>query len=1057
MDPTLKEDPEEALTDALNFFTQPIDLFKISDGGVTFTVDAKLYSWYVLNEDFAWSLIEGDAATIHNSLNFPLKCELRSVNSNDPRVPKNPSVLVPEFDHGYHVYAELSGFATEGGLLSVRCPLSASIIWRDTSDDSVLKENSLVLALPTTTVGHAIACEITPKSGSVTKLVTEPVKPGEFRFRSLRLQGHLVENDDVEFDVSTSGTRAVFKGIRILRSARHGEWENVTSLNADQELRYKLTVQDIGCVIRAVCVTEGGGPPLMLTSSERVDPSPPHFANGSIFGAMRVGMPIFVIAQYEGGIQGACRYDWSVGGTKNRPVAIPGNGDVGKVVSCIATPIRNDGSIGPPITINAPRPIAAGRAMNERYLTFHKKTRSGKLQMSFVDQPATDQLHSIQEGDTVILSSAVDWVVVDARGIKPVGNSKSFSAQPGHVNGIIVIFNEDFFALVGQITAAAPTALSVQVSCDRNAGFLNAAYEYLGGIEGRSIVQWNRTVAGSKETVIGFTRSQHITVADRGAVYRAIVTPVALDGRRGVPGSSDPFLVEDDCVTAEDGPHWEFTPPESINENIPIRVVVAGATPPAPSGTTATSPLTTPLESIVTMDSPLTKRTKLCWIVKPSQRVIADGPVLTPTPPDVGKIFTIQVRDRIRDSVLAEIDLPAVSSQPFNIELVLDKNSVRARGYRFFTENQSTFVWRARRKVDGPPQELGRTFTDFVSIDASLAGVFIDVVYTGSHGGHVVSRPLEIPRPQTVSIESAELVLSKDFSKLCCRAKANDPSAELQYHWGYDVDGQQVWTENTQRSRPLVAADFSDAPFCSVRTVSADGEPGEEAVVYPNTPLADLVVPVLSSASIAPVSKGGEIAIGHPLRVKFEVEGPEGKAVVKWQRPKVGGGWKTFADTEAYTPVADDAGKPLRAVVEYEIVESARFPFAAKAAPVATEPIVVGQANPNVITRFAGTLKRAGRAQFEASLQMGEQVLACFENGFLIIKNGPNVLLRTQIGAFQVEQVSEAGSAVVVRARHGYNTELTFGEKKMAGGTRLAPEQTRELFIATLAAFTPKK
>jgi hypothetical protein len=61
------------------------------------------------------------------------------------------------------------------------------------------------------------------------------------------------------------------------------------------------------------------------------------------------------------------------------------------------------------------------------------------------------------------------------------------------------------------------------------------------------------------------------------------------------------------------------------------------------------------------------------------------------------------------------------------------------------------------------------------------------------------------------------------------------------------------------------------------------------------------------------------------------------------------------------------------------------------------------------------------------------------------------------MGTFQVEPISENGNSVMVWARHGYATELGFGEKRMAGGTRLSPEQTRELFVATMAAFNAKK
>jgi hypothetical protein len=114
--------------------------------------------------------------------------------------------------------------------------------------------------------------------------------------------------------------------VRVLRSARHGEWENVAFLVSDSDdhritLKYRLVVQDIGCVIRAICITDGGGTPLMITSSERVQPSTPRFLSAAIVGQAVVGMPMFAVAEYAGGIQGRCRYDWSIGTV--RPVIVP--------------------------------------------------------------------------------------------------------------------------------------------------------------------------------------------------------------------------------------------------------------------------------------------------------------------------------------------------------------------------------------------------------------------------------------------------------------------------------------------------------------------------------------------------------------------------------------------------------------------------------------------------------------------------------------------------------------------------------------------------------------
>ena len=53
--------------------------------------------------------------------------------------------------------------------------------------------------------------------------------------------------------------------------------------------------------------------------------------------------------------------------------------------------------------------------------------------------------------------------------------------------------------------------------------------------------------------------------------------------------------------------------------------------------------------------------------------------------------------------------------------------------------------------------------------------------------------------------------------------------------------------------------------------------------------------------------------------------------------------------------------------------------------------------------------------------------------------------------------VFEARMTALVRARHGYNTELTFKEKKMKGGMKFSAEQTRDPFIVSMRAFLEKE
>ena len=1052
---------------------EPIGIgYHVDDENViTIDANAEIYSWYVMDDEFNWKPIAGEEDSLFNPLNSPVKCVLKNVHrktgAGTERTDLCLSVIVPERDGQYHVYGELTGNAVEGGILYVKAPLSTSIEWKHADDEELIESGTLILPIKPESVGRIIVCDIIPKVGnSMTRLFTNIVKPGEFRFKSLRLQGQLVENDEIEFEISTKGTKATFKGIRVLRSARHGEWENIDFISAEQsegtnQLKYRLTVQDIGCVIRAVCITEGGGPPLMLTSSERVQPSAPHFVSANIYGSMKVGMPLFAIAQYEGGVQGNCRYEWSIGGSRGRPVVVPTDADVGQKVTCTMTPIRSDGSIGRSVIVEAPNSIEhAEKPMVERFLQFHKKTRSGKLQMSFVDRPASDQLFLVHEGETIIISTPCDWVVVDSQGIHPMGSSKTFTAESGHVKGIIVVFNEDFFALVGQIEAAQPTAADVAVTCDKSRAFLTVKYQYYGGVEGRSIVQWNRN-DGKAETVAAFGRSFHLSLADRGCTYRAIVTPVSLEGKRGTPTSSEPFLIEDDCVTFDERPTVELIEPESVLEDVPIEVrVVEPGTEIAEEE---------PPVAIVQLTAAMTKRQTIVWKCK--GKVITEGAMrFTPTKNDIGKVITVQLVDRLRDAVVCECNLPPVEAQDprvDNVTLTIEeipgtrKRRVTVHGdYYGGIEGNSVMIWRAQTPEDKEPKEVARTNQKWVEIDESFEGAKIGVVYvpistTQEEPGHgVESKMITIPvskvTAQTITVTSATIVPNAEYTTLTCVVKTKG-RGKVTYNWGYVVgEDEKQFTEEYEKVHQITEDDFDYPLFCHVQPIAEDGTLADEVFVYVDPPVQEMFTPKIVGAKIEPCVKNADPALtqGQELKVTLDYQGPPIQStIVRWQR-KVGDDWKTLLDAETYTTSINDVESRIRAIVAVQAI-SELLSEPVSSTEFITGPVFISKTDPT-IKRLASTMVRTGRAQFDACLPMGEPVSVCIETGQFLIKSGNNVLMKAPVSGVAVEALDYSPSTAAVRARHGYNTELTFKEKKMKGGMKFSAAQTRDLFVVTL-------
>lgn len=1094
MDPELcgdDIDPETALTHSLDFLHQIQDTYSFdpNDQRITVKIEGDLYTWFVLDDEFQWRPIEGDNNTIVNNLNYPLRCEVKHAYIGKKKTGKEVptmNVYIPEHDSTYHVFAELTGNPAEGDIISVKAPLSSTIEWRHVEDDAVLKSGSLVLPLTADDVGHVIICDITPGVDlPSTRLMTEEVKPGEFRFKSLRLQGQLIENDEIEFDISTKGTKAIFKGIRILRSARHGDWENIDFIqssegnNPNEKLKYKLTVQDIGCVIRAVCITEGGGPPLMLTSSERVQPSSPRFTSGNIFGAMTVGMPIFAIAHYEGGVQGNCRYEWSIGGSKTRPVIVPTEADVGKTLSCLMTPIRSDGSIGPSIEITCDKQITTfkGNPLQEKFLVFHKKTKTGKMQMSIIDERPSEQLNSIHENETIIVSQVVDWAVVDENGVHTVGNSKIFKADKSYIKGIVVVFTDTFFAIAGIVEAAPPTANNVQILCDKESAFLSTTYDYSGGIEGRSIIQWNRN-DGRGETVVAFGKSFHIGLGDRGCTFRVVVIPVSLDGRRGAPTPSEPILIDDSCITLDEKPVMVILPPDEVLNDVPVKLVFQED--PMPDSNKIT---------YVTTNLPITKRNTIVWQI--NNKTVAKGNTYTPTLYDLGKVITVSVLDRIRQEVIAKADLPKVDSEGpsvKNVYLTIEKvqnnekkwvNLVKV--YSEFSggiEGKSIIIWKGIKPGETEPKECARNNRKWIELNETWDNAQIGVEYvpyntTSDQPGHhaespfITVPPLITKKVDPVTIKSVKFVPNKEYNQLKCEVETTG-KCHVQYDWGYIFEGEHQYTDESTNIHQITQDDFDFQPFCGLRILDEKNRLILEQLCDVTPTIPELFEPKVSQTSIVPVEKevskkdqkepkevSKELMHGQEITaIISDYQGPPYKIKsIHWEREE-GTEWKSISDDEVYTTSMNDYMHNIRATllitINHKLFEQPKnYEFV-------TNPVKITGKN-RVIRRIAKSLKRTKKASFDAKLPLGEKVTILFENGNLIMRSGQNILLRSPYPTVSIDIKEGTQSTIALRARHGYNTELTFDEKKMSGGTKFSAAQTRELFYRVLHCFQKTK
>ena len=1072
--PDLNEDPEKALEEAISFLAkgEQADMYEVEQDEDTIvkvrvTKEGDVYSWCILDDSFTWKNIDNNSPVIKTSRNTPLRCIVKGV--------RNWTVFIPEYDNEFHVFAEITGEAVEGGIIAVRAPLSSSITWRNLDTEEVIIEGSLVLPLSEKDVNSIICCDISPAPGlPITRLTTTKVKPGEFRFKSLRMQGQMIEDDDIEFEISTRGTKAVFKGVRILRSARHGEWENVTTIPASQDgkITYKLTVEDIGCVMRAVCLTEGGGPPLMLTSSERVQPSAPVYKDQTICGTGRVGFPLFAIAQYKGGIQGNCKYEWNIGpeGDRNRPVIVPTEDDLNKRPRCKMTPIRSDGSIGKTVIAEGQGPIkkadSGNTSLKERFLQFKKVTKNGRLQMSFVDE-CPQHLFTVPEGETLIVSTPVDWAVVSSNGIEQVENGQTFTATSDHIKGFVVLFSENFFVLVGQVEAARPTASNINVQYDQSSSVLSVQFDYSGGKQGRSVIQWNKLDRNHNETVIAFGRTYHVNISDRNSWFKALITPVSLDGKKGATVSSDPYRIKADDVVDEDEVPFELTGPEEVYEG-DILVI-------------ATENEQIPKNSVrITCSVELTKRDRIFW--EKGERLLAEGRAFTPTIEDIGTTVSIRVIDRVTDKLKTRIELPVVQALTPSIQglqLTMEDGqpvedrptkrlNVSYHSYQGGLEGKTTIIWQAQAPNKNKGFiELKRTTRKWVEVDFvqfSKWKIQVTVIPTDSHGNtgepvesNMVTIP-EAPRPQVIDIKKAVITVDEEYKHFICDVITDENPGHLEYEWGYIVNGEEQYLEGqTSNTREILPEDFSYPLFCLVKPIGPDGDHGENAMVYLSMTANELFTPHINNVVIK--SSSNQFITGSLLSADIDYEGPPiADTEFVWER-LVQKEWIPVSKESSYRSNGNDIGKTIRVRVKVttdveipvpEEEEEDHDDFPPDTTEFTSQPVSIS-ANQKIV-KLATALRRS-KGTFDAKLSLGDFVSITIDTRFFIMKSKNTVLLKDQISNVSAKIDDDNENQIELSAHHGYNTQLLFDNMEMKGGTKLKSYMTRELFYETLNRF----
>jgi hypothetical protein len=1078
MSPNLAE-PREALEQALAFLNSLRSGYTVNENVISVQETASRYTWFVLDGDFSWRLLDGQQTNqLIVSHNFPIKCELRTTSIGvGKRV-----IMIPEREPGFQLFAEFCGSFVHGEMISVDAPPFAKVCWYDEGQPPA--EDTFVYVIPEASIGNVIECHVVPRVGvPATILRTEPIRASDLRFTAAQMGNQIMEDQVLDFTINAQGSSAVVTQIGIYRSRRPGDWRNaafvpVEDANREQQtISYQLTESDVGCVIRGMLTTLDSGSPFMVTSCQRVHPAPPSFKDMKLLGR-KVGLPIFVWTDFHGGVRGRCIYEWSIV-APSLPYAIPKKETAGTIVSCVVTPVREDGALGEPVKALS-QEIRRAEERTQKHVKIAKRTRHGKLQLSIGAEYVSDAPNLIEEGETLLVQSPLDWTLYGPDNIGFKENTKTFEVVTGMSGTLLVVSGPGWFAIAGEIVPKWPTVSNVSILFDATSGLLKPQYDLEAGDESRTEFQWIKSQDGQPARVVDLKQCHSLSSDDSNSSYQVIVIPWSERGDAGEGVCSAPVEIEDAWLPVSPTEVYDITIPDRLTEDVLCFIEFPGSRETAPEGKECT---------ILRLNRPVPRRYEFLWNCE--GKCLTEGRSFTPRTSDIGMPISLELHDRIRSVVISSWDLPSVTPEILIVENVQLAVERAEKTLHFFTIKVSAKYSRGKdrrysirwfaQESNRPKELIEESSVKRKTFRARNSDLSVWVEYTpinsiGEREKTVQSNKVTIPAIGPIQIPEAKptaepkIVLNADFTEVSCIVSPEEAGRTV-YSWAYRVDGRFQRLPGKNVPHRLIAEDLASDLCCVLDVLDEYGKRRTRTSIDIDPPLAQRFTPKIHSAVIRPVGidkdkKGArkkegqdvQYAVGGEQEVILVYEGPPKTVAVQWFRQLTDGAWRHISDDEKYTLTEDDRNHQVCARVR--VATRSRVLSEPLTAELDTDPIsVVGPVDEEaVLMGMARSMRRIGRAKFDAKLLGGESIVLAIEGhdhrARISIKLGLTVLHTSEVQGVTVKEGSARPSSCILSGTHGYRTEVILEPKKMLGGLDFSPVQARTLFIMTVRAFS---
>jgi hypothetical protein len=235
---------------------------------------------------------------------------------------------------------------------------------------------------------------------------------------------------------------------------------------------------------------------------------------------------------------------------------------------------------------------------------------------------------------------------------------------------------------------------------------------------------------------------------------------------------------------------------------------------------------------------------------------------------------------------------------------------------------------------------------------------------------------MKIPATQTIKMIQEKIVLNAACTKVSCVFKT-DGVGWFTYSWAHQVNNQLIRLPGKNTVHHLTVADLQNDLCCVVDGMNEVGVRRKSRIIKIDPPLREQLKPKIVSAKIKPVNelmakedRNQNCVIGTEQKIVLDYRGPPKTVIVQWLR-ETNGDWQHIFEGETYTIQDADCGRQLCAKV---IVTTQRSLMGESfTTETLTDACLVAPTDP-LLLRFASTMKRAGRGQFEGLLIAGDSL-----------------------------------------------------------------------------------